>query len=58
MERFVKPKVHELEALLKDGDVDSVRAKRVREYVYAFEWIAWVNKTEYLMRINDCLNQQ
>lgn len=37
MERFVKPKVHELEALLKNGDVDSERAKRVRECVYGFE---------------------
>ena len=28
MERFVKPKVRELEALLKKGDVESERAKR------------------------------
>lgn len=30
MERFVKPRVHELEALLKNADVDSEGAKRVR----------------------------
>lgn len=29
MERFVKPQAQELEALLKMGDVDSDRAKRV-----------------------------
>ncbi len=33
MERFVHPKIQELEALLKRGDVDSERAKRVGEAV-------------------------